>query len=104
MHREELVWFEAFFFNQRGFFKAAREDLPCVIEHGFAGFRAAKGCGGADAHQLITGALQAIPQSANQAGEIGALGAIEGVEFVHHQIPKNPCLVVLPEALHMGLN
>jgi len=104
VHREELFWSEPFFFNQRRRFKAAGKDLPGVIEHGFAGFRAAEGCGGADAHQLITGALQTIPQTADQAGEVGALGAIKGVEFIHHQITKNPGLVVLPEALHMGLD
>jgi len=104
VHREELFWAEPFFFNQRGCFKAAREDLPGVIEHGFTRFRAAEGCGGANAHQLITGALQAIAQAAYQAGEVGALGAIKSVELVHHQITKNPGLVVLPEALHMGLD
>ena len=26
------------------------------------------------------------------------------MEFIHHQVTQNPGLVVLPEALHMGLN
>ena len=60
MHREELFWAEPFFFNQRCGFKAAGKDLAGVLEHRFARFGAAEGGGGAHAHQLIAGALQAI--------------------------------------------
>ena len=48
--------------------------------------------------------MEAIAQAADQAGQIGALGAIKAVELVDDEIAKNTCMVVLPEALHMGLD
>ena len=67
-----------------------------------AGLRPAEGCGGADAHQLITGARRDLQTAINRRDQ--CLGAIKGAKFIRHQITKNPGLVVLPEALHMGLD
>ena len=104
MRCEELLGAEPFLLDQGSGLKAAREDLGGVVEHRLARLRATEGGGGAHTHQLLTGALEAIAQAADQAGQIGSLSAIEGVELVDDEITKNPCVVVLPEALHVGLD
>ena len=101
---EELLGAEPFFFDQGGGLKAAGEDLGGIAEHRLPRVGATEGGGGAHTHQLLAGALEAIAQAPDQTGEIGALGAVEGVELVDDEIAKNPCVVVLPEALHMGLD
>ena len=73
------------------------------MEHLRLGIGITEGRGGAYADQLFSSAMEAIAQAADQTGQVGALGAIEGVEFIHHQITKNPLSVVGPEPLHMGL-
>ena len=78
------------------------------MQHLVLGIAVAEGGGGAHADQLLAAAVDSIPETPHQAGEIGALGAIEGVEFVHHQVAQHAGSalqlgVVGPEALGLGL-
>ena len=109
VHREELLGLEAFFLNQGCGLKAAREDLAGVAEHRLARVRPAEGGGGSHTHQLLAGALEAIAQATDQAGQIGALGTVEAVELVNDEIAQHTGAitqppVVLPEALNVGLD
>ena len=80
-----------------------------VAEHRLTRFWATEGCGCAHTHQLLTWALEAITQTADQTGQIRALGTVKAVELIDNQIAQNTAAiklapVVLPQALHMGLD
>ena len=80
-----------------------------VAEHRLTRFGATEGGGGAHTHQLLAGALEAITQAADQTGQIRALGTVKAVKLIDNQIAQNTAAiklapVVLPQALHMGLD
>ena len=108
MDGEELLGTEPLFFDQRIIVKPAGKNLAGVTAHGIVGLGASQGGGGAHADQPVAKAVEAIPQPADEAGQVGSLGPVEGVELIHHQVPQYAGAVslwgvVLPEALHVRL-
>ncbi len=73
------------------------EDFGCIVQEAAVSGFVPQGRRGADAAEMALRGFQPGLEPPQEAGQVGALGAVEGVEFIHHQVPEGFGVVLRPQ-------